>query len=705
MEGLVFFSLLLYFARHSLLTFPFFQPNRLCHFGSGKLIFESSKSEQLMRCIEIFHTKNRTDSPKLRSSTINHHHRHHTSSNSSTSHHVSIGGKSSQSSNNTSIGSCSIAERSPLSLSCDADDTVFDTRSISLSSSPPSGPFHHPTSEEDRTSSEMNTHAKLKRTEFKDSHKLIHTSNSSSSSSTCSANCPNDDETEHNNISTDPSNKTNEHFAEITSEDGYVLPNEPEGIDSTDHQDVINTTSSSHMLLSRDDRRRSSPNSSDNENEMSSSYLQIVDNEDSSQTSQECEDVEAKRILDEITTKLTDPQNAPDSSVIFSPSHPSHPTHPTILNSVSSPQLKRDSTRRSSEPPKPLSSQRAFEKDQQKLTSSSKSGGKKVKESYSMDLSSTPLTLPQATPVSVSNCFKKTNAFPKQHSISHGNHDSVSGKADKTVFSNPFDNLGSFFLSHTTSPRGLSVSSQPFSKFPSVNNNVSKTTVNRLRRNYTESVLSTPIKCPELDRNTKPKALRSKNLDGLNRQSAELTINTSSAIEQPPVIPERVSPKPYTASDEQLKKKLQRSSYLNYTDGGGETDESCEQNHTTNALKSSAPPLPPKCKLLSSTRSAPIPTCRRSSAKESNNNSLLRSSSLGITICTQQHNERKESFQTSCESSSIEVIAETNTSTKTTTPSPEEVPPEVPLRQPTHPLVRKLIYFDYRLSALSMLEK
>ena len=150
--------------------------------------------------------------------------------------------------------------------------------------------------------------------------------------------------------------------------------------------------------------------------------------------------------------------------------------------------------------------------------------------------------------------------------------------------------------------------STSFNKFP-----IAKTNVNRLRRNYTESVLSTPIKCPELDRNTKPK----RTSDGL-----KLDINISN--DHPPAIPERVSPKPFTGDSKNRKNLLKRSSYLDYPD----PDEDIEQQKRLNEQGSKlAPPLPPKSKLLSLTRSAPIPTTRRSEICWRENNSLLRSSS------------------------------------------------------------------------------
>ena len=572
----------------------------MCHFGSGKLIFESSQSEQLMRCIEIFHTKNRTDSPKLRSSQ---HHHNYSGGGSSQQRHSGGGSTSTN-----SIGSSSTSERSPLRLSCD-EDTVFDSSQQQND--------HSTKVVEDDVTSTQNTHAKLKRTEFKDNHILI----ASPSSPIPSENATND-----------PS-ATNEHFAEITCDDGYVLPNQPdmeEGIDATD--DV--TTS---LELTMTSSLRDTASGSDNENEMSSSYLQIVDNEDSS------EDTEAKRLLEEITTKLTDPQNTPDSSC-------------SVLKTVNTPpsssppsQLKRESKRRSSEPPKSLTSQKSFEKEHQKLSKN----GKKA-SSYSVDSS-----ISFNSPLTPAN-FKKTNAFPKQHSISHGNHDSVSGKADKPS-NNPFDSLGSFFMTPTTRSQKVP-GSQSFNKFP-----IAKSNVNRLRRNYTESVLSTPIKCPELDRNTKPKAPRSKALD--------VDLNATPSRDEPPRVPERVSPKPFT-EDINKKKQLQRSSYLDYSDQDDVTDQQPQQNERDG--KTVAPPLPPKSKLLSSTRSAPIPNRRTDNIKEIN--SLLRSSSLGITTDVQTSHVTNGSWQISHEGS-IEIIAESNA----------DVPPEVPCRLPTHPMVSTVL--------------
>ena len=183
--------------------------------------------------------------------------------------------------------------------------------------------------------------------------------------------------------------------------------------------------------------------------------------------------------------------------------------------------------------------------------------------------------------------------------------------------------------------------------------------MNRLRRNYTESVLSTPIKCPELDRNTKPK----RTSDGL-----KLDINISN--DHPPAIPERMSPKPFTEDSKNRKNLLKRSSYLDYPD----PDEDIEQQQRLNEQGSKlAPPLPPKSKLLSLTRSAPIPTTRRSEICWRENNSLLRSSSLGITSGDQIDDTTQNSYD-----GSIKVVTDTNT---------VDVPPEVPCRLPTHPLV------------------
>ena len=610
-----------------------------------------------MRCIEIFHTKNRTDSPKLRSPSQHH------------NNNVCGGGVFQPHHSNNSIGSCSIAEH----LSCD-DDTVFDSSNTFNEEQQHSSCTK--TLEDDLTTNNItniqNTHAKLKRTEFKDNHILIPSSSPPPSSSSPQQNSPtsyttNDSPplptttptitTTQSTSSTIPTEPTTtaakEHFAEITSDDGYIIPNEP-GMNDDFHldDDVTDNISRGITLTSSSSSSRDTASGSDNENEVSSSYLQIVDNEDSS------EDSEAKRLLEEITTKLTDPQNTPESSCNVLKVVPTTTANVTTPPSSSPPpQMKRDNTRRASEPPKPLTSQKSFEKEHQKLT---KIGRKTI--SYSVD-SSVPYSPPSG------NVFKKTNAFPKQHSISHGNHDSVSGKADKQS-NNPFDSLGSFFMTPTTRSQKVP-GSQSFNKFP-----IAKTNVNRLRRNYTESVLSTPIKCPELDRNTKPKALRSKTTDGGKQQGGgELVINTSP--DHPPAIPERVSPKPFTEYSNN-KKQLKRSSYLDYPD----PDEDIEQDQRLNEQGGKpAPPLPPKSKLLSLTRSAPIPTTRRSDICWRENNSLLRSSSLGITPAG---GEQAIDLSQTSRNGSIDIKTETNTI---------DVPPEVPCRLPIHPLVSVISLF------------
>ena len=588
-----------------------------------------------MRCIEIFHTKNRTDSPKLRSH--------------SQLHHSTCGGGVFQPNHSdNSIGSCSVAEH----LSCD-DDTIFD-----LSNTLQQGEQHttctksledEQTANTTTTNNVQNTHAKLKRTEFKDNHILIPSSSPSSSPSpqtsptTYITNDPSIPSAQSTSTTSQPetaittTTTTNEHFAEITSDDGYIIPNEPGMGDVNFDDDVTDNIPRGIILTSSSSSSRDTASGSDNENEVSSSYLQIVDNDDS------CEDTEARRLLEEITSKLTDPQNKPDSSCNVLKAVPNTTVNNTITPPPSSPppQLKRDNTRRSSEPPKPLTSQKSFEKEHQKLSKN----GRKI-NSYSVD-SSVPFHSPPNN-----NVFKKNNAFPKQHSISHGNHDSVSGKVDKPS-SNPFDSLGSFFMTPTTRSQKVPGSTS-FNKFP-----IAKTNVNRLRRNYTESVLSTPIKCPELDRNTKPK----RTSDGL-----KLDINISN--DHPPAIPERVSPKPFTEDSKNRKNLLKRSSYLDYPD----PDEDIEQQKRLNEQGSKlAPPLPPKSKLLSLTRSAPIPTTRRSEICWRENNSLLRSSSLGITSGDQIDDTTQNSYD-----GSIKVVTDTNT---------VDVPPEVPCRLPTHPLV------------------
>ena len=329
-----------------------------------------------MSCIEIFHTKNRTDSPKLRSH--------------SQLHNSTCGGGVFQPNHSdSSNGSCSVAEH----LSYD-NDTVFN-----LSNTFQQDEQQHTTcakSLEDEqitntttiTNNVQNTHAKLKRTEFKDNHILIPSSPPSSPSpqtspTTYITNDPpitsslQSTATTSQSETTTTTTTTNEHFAEITSDDGYIIPNEPGMGDVNLDDDVTDNIPRGIILTSSSSSSRDTASGSDNENEVSSSYLQIVDNDDS------CEDTEAKRLLEEITSKLTDPQNKPDSSCNVLKIVPTTTANNTITPPPSSPppQLKRDNTRRSSEPPKPLTSQKSYEKEHQKL---SKNGRKT--NSYSVCL-------------------------------------------------------------------------------------------------------------------------------------------------------------------------------------------------------------------------------------------------------------------------------------------------------------------------------
>ena len=583
--------------------------SRLCHFGSGKLIFETKQGDQLVRCIEVFHTKNRTDSPKVQSCN---------SSSLSTS-------------TNSSIGSCSLSDRSPLRISCDEEQSVFIDSS-----------FHHLSHHSPRSKiveendALPNTHAKLIR--------RGDVLNEGASSPLLS---------KKDSIDSPPTNqqlqKQDSNFAAITDEEGYVLPNEPDTVFETkQHQQKL-----CHVTSIPDSPTSSSPSMSDNENEISASYLQIVDsNEDSPG-----EDAEAKRMLDDITSSLTDPVNRPSSFAAAK------------INCQDSPKpLVKEQGRRASEPVKAMSVLKTSEREHVKL---SKNNRKMT--SYSMDSATAEKIAAKAlTPLTRSTT--KSNAFPKQHSISQGNHDSVS-KFEKTS-SNPFDKLESFFMSHPSRPQ-VTQSQQPSSGILGL----------KLRRNFpSESVLTTPMKSPELDRNTKPRNVRGKAYVDVMKVTPELSVDCADG-DKPPPVPERTSPKPYINKP---KHRFDRS--LNVNDDSGSDSESATAARNISLRDElirrhniiSAPPLPPKSKILS-TRSAPIPSRESPDilcAKETTN-SLLRCSSLGVrpmktmSLLNETQTNNNDNYYTE-----VEEEAEVSLSG-----AEEDVPPEVPCRLPVHPLV------------------
>jgi len=580
-------------------VFFYFFISRLCHFGSGKLIFESKQGDQLLRCIEIFHTKNRTESPKPQSCN---------SSSLSTS-------------TNSSIGSCSLSDRSPLRLSCDEEQSVFiDSPFYHHSHSPPGKII-------EENNDLPNTHIKLRRSDVP--------SNSPSSPLLIQKDL----------IDSSPAKQQGEqqasNFAAITDEEGYVLPNEPEIVLDT----KLQQQNTRHVISIPSSPTSSSPSGSDNENELSASYLQIVDNEDSP-----AEDTEAKILLEEITSSLADPVNRPSSFAAAK-----------INNLNYSPKLpKKVQGRRASEPLKHV-----LKTSEKEHTPLSKNGRKMA--SHSVDSATAEKIVAKASPL-LTRYTTKSNAFPKQHSISQGNHDSVS-KFEKPS-TNPFDKLESFFMSHPSRPQ-VPHSQQPGSGFLGL----------KLRRHFSpESVLTTPMKSPELDRNTKPRNVRGKSLVDVMKVTPELSVDCNDGDDPPPV-PERTSPKPYI---NKTKHKFERTRQIN--DDSGSDSESTKTTARNISLrdelirrhnKISAPPLPPKSKILSSTRSAPIPSREATELSRTNEtNSLLRCSSLGVrpmktlSLLNETHKNSSENYYT-------EVEEEVE----------DDIPPEVPCRLPVHPLV------------------
>lgn len=539
--------------------------SRTCHFGSGKLIFESKQNELLIRCIEVHHTRNRNaESSRFpsRSSSIN--------------------------SMNSSLGS--FTERSPLRLSCDEDPPVFESPHSTMKSI---------------LEDDTKLHSKLQR------NSVIETVDSKPSPTVTKK-----------SVEQEPSLND---FAVITNEERYVLPNEP----------VVN------FLLERKNSRfsnRESPtrstNSSDNETEMSS-YLQIVDGEEAG------DDPEAKRMLEALNSSLTDPLN--------------NPGFISSLNDIKqtgcqSPKIKVEK-RRSSEPPKLMMSNKLTERDSDK-----KSGKKAVSvDSASFDQVRSPLLARFST---------KNNAFPKQHSISQGNHDSVAKSMKSSI--NPFDKLEEFFMNHS---RSNIATSRSLHELALSSRNYG------LRRNFTEAILSTGTNCPELDRNTKPKNIGSKIFE-----VPEFTLEQNGE-DPPPPIPERTSPKPFKNISSK-KRLLERSQVVDDEDIDStsskesiakETED--QQNVEYDPRNSiAAPPLPPKAKILTPTQSAPLPLAHEIENGECDEDDpFFRSSSLGARPKSELYTEDDSECDLGSSNDDEEDVA----------------PPEVPCRVPLNNIARQ----------------
>ena len=195
-----------------------------------------------------------------------------------------------------------------------------------------------------------------------------------------------------------------------------------------------------------------------------------------------------------------------------------------------------------------------------------------------------------------------------------------------------------------------------------------------MRRNFTESILSSPHKLPELDRNTKPKSFGSKSSVELSKPRPQSIAENEETNEgPPPPIPERISPKPFANVS---KKRLERTQEI---DDDGESDmtssddsiskeTNCNQDSDEKSRGFSAPPLPPKAKILTPTKSSPLPLSE-GSIDENNENPFFRSSSVG----TRPKNELD------LEENDCECDHENDES--------EDSPPEVPCRVPLNNLV------------------
>ena len=325
-------------------------------------------------------------------------------------------------------------------------------------------------------------------------------------------------------------------FAEITAEGAYIFPNEP--------QDEEKSQILKHSVVSRHRSSRSSSDSYDNDNDSSSSYLQIIGDDEilpiplsnaPTIPSNTATISSSNPPMTTVANKVIS-NNSDDillNSVLSSLQDPMH--NEVNLNKKSKSTYIHSEThakkeiRRASEPIRKITSTRSFEKDINKMKLTRVKGSVSCDvENITQHISSTnfPGIKPHISPQTSKKLFQsKQDGFPaKQNSITHRTQSSA------------FKSAGSHFTP-STNPFGSSAETFLMKPFPSSRSlqglHQHKPKVLSIRRNNTEPIL--PL--PALDRNTKPKRFSVDSTGDIPYSEISVTTN-----DQPPPIPDRYSP-------------------------------------------------------------------------------------------------------------------------------------------------------------------
>lgn len=344
-------------------------------------------------------------------------------------------------------------------------------------------------------------------------------------------------------------------FGEITSEEKYVQPNEPE-------EDLVDSFRSHVENRKLSCKELSNIQETIIEEDACSTYVHLIGDEDD-----EPSDLATQELFQSITKSLENPQQHN-----FADRHGKYmPAKSKSLHIESSVAPKNNEVRRASEPTKTI-----YSTDHKK---------KLQKESFSVDHEHENQTTPKGSPFSFRKkpTAVKQNSFPKNHSISHNNSQCIS------AFS-----IGEKLF--TTYDAGIA-NKTDFSKFQKSKFSKRKNVLSISK--YPTSKSHPNLKLPDLDRNTKPKILPSNN-DTKNKSSNE---SIASEEDSPPPIPERQSP---IVRNEKKQSSLQRSEEVDKSDDDILTEQlATERKPEGMALL--PPPLPPKStKPLQLTKSAPL---------------------------------------------------------------------------------------------------
>lgn len=514
-------------------------------------------------------------------------------------------------------------------------------------------------------------------------------------------------------------------YAEITTEETYVKPNEPEIDDAW----KIKHPNFTRFSIQRTHVTAKSLNNCDDENESTSAYLQILEEEEYSEQTEEvsqyvektalscnvieeipdeelesCKEEnlpvkihssnksniepvdEMQLLLKSITSSLEDPLHNENVLADFKS------TSQSINYVTNHSEPRRLEPRRSSEPIKKMQATRSFEKEVSKMKLT------RMKGSYSCDVapghianhirsSSSSFSefpgIPRSSPTSSPGSFRRTqDGLPKKNSVSHNTHFNIAFSNSETHFkqsSSPFHNAEAFL----SRPIPQSVQDLHNRKACSLG----------VRRNKTDPSLSSQ-QCPQLDRNTKP---TSKSVN----YGASSTHRILEKTDIPPPLPERTSPKNLRSPtktlrrSEEIREDVEEMFFSSKNAESRRTSSSASQSERnvpvfTENGSLSPPPLPPKAKVLSLTRSAPL----SSSMDENDAEEGKHSSSLNVSVPNNKlvdnpsmppelpSRNNRPSLTKTFSSSESNILKMLEAPPKTPPKTPPRTPPRTPLLSP-----------------------